>query len=435
LKDGFVCFECVRSLKSFYFFKKKILKSHEDDSENFLINVETSQGDVKILTLPKSITINKIKKAQSITMQNLDEIQPQVTVKAPEFSATLVDPLQVSLGCEVKKEEYEIAPVIQFIQPVEEVTIKVDEVTDKTISKTPLQLALNRALAASSASSNLLKVAASPINSLKFTASSAPLSTSLKVTEAKKNANSKLLSVLCSKWKKQKTVLRRKEMIKEARSVELATSLDPSSNSLICDICNFHTENRDLFTNHFIVLHDKVLGSDQAVLPPPIEPKRRLEVQIVCTICGKMIFKHSIKSHLEKVHGDGKIHQCDTCGKKYNYKHELRKHIMIKHTDEKHFQCDTCGYRCATRHYFHGHMKIHLHPKDYKFRCKLCLKAFVDNTRFKKHMKATHSTDEIDDGIKVNLETNKFHCPFCNIAMHRKLILHQHIQKFHKDQK
>jgi uncharacterized C2H2 Zn-finger protein len=47
-------------------------------------------------------------------------------------------------------------------------------------------------------------------------------------------------------------------------------------------------------------------------------------------------------------------------------------------------------------------------------------------------MRYAHPPDEVDDGFKVNIETNNFHCPYCNQEFYRKLSLILHINKHHK---
>ena len=121
------------------------------------------------------------------------------------------------------------------------------------------------------------------------------------------------------------------------------------------------------------------------------------------------------------------------CGKSYDSTVLFQDHILTHHNDGiKSFQCDLCEQSFFTKAQCRRHLLSQHLPINYKFRCKVCFKSFKATKKFRNHMRF-HLPDEVDDGYRVNLDTNNFHCPKCSKKFFRKISLISHINKNHKD--
>lgn len=95
----------------------------------------------------------------------------------------------------------------------------------------------------------------------------------------------------------------------------------------------------------------------------------------------------------------------------------LSKTYFRRHTKEKPFQCDSCPMRffnCKKNliaHFRSFHLNIRK-VKQAAQQCGICLKKFAPEYLIHQHMKNAHPNG-INDGVKVNPETNHYHCETC----------------------
>lgn len=87
-----------------------------------------------------------------------------------------------------------------------------------------------------------------------------------------------------------------------------------------------------------------------------------------------------------------------------------------RHTKEKPFQCDYCSRQFNCKKNLIAHFRsIHLNQgkrKQEAQQCEICLKKFAPEYLIHQHMKNAHPNG-VDDGIKVNPDTNHYHCETC----------------------
>ena len=108
---------------------------------------------------------------------------------------------------------------------------------------------------------------------------------------------------------------------------------------LHCSQCNFTTKVQSYLNKHMRTVHEK--------LP--------------CTICGKLVPKVRLKTHLVIFHTDNsaKPYQCKECGKGFANKCSYQDHTNI-HTGEKPYQCPLCEKRFASNGNMYMHRRSHM---------------------------------------------------------------------------
>ncbi|XP_044731764.1 zinc finger protein 726-like [Chrysoperla carnea] len=141
---------------------------------------------------------------------------------------------------------------------------------------------------------------------------------------------------------------------------------------------------------------------------------KREEKYITCHICGKLIRKTSLKSHLSTHEERDKV-SCDICSKTFVLEATLAKHIKQVHenkpSDRKHL-CNICGYSSCRSTDLRKHMISHSSERPYV--CEHCNKSYKYPFDLKDHIS------------KVHLNQRKFQCTFCSQAFFEKRHLVHH---------
>ena len=130
-----------------------------------------------------------------------------------------------------------------------------------------------------------------------------------------------------------------------------------------------------------------------------------------CQICGKVVLKFNLKSHM-KIHCELKPFNCRHCENKFKRKSELTVHLRI-HTGEKPFNCELCGKRFGQSGNLSTHMLTHIGSKPFK--CEFCDKGFKTSSELSSHLR-THT------GAKP------FKCDICSKEFIRSDTLKKHIR-------
>lgn len=137
------------------------------------------------------------------------------------------------------------------------------------------------------------------------------------------------------------------------------------------------------------------------------------DIFVNCPECDKKIRYLGLKPHRMKMHSTIRSEICNFCGLGYATRGSLYIHLRNVHSSElegrKIYQCDYCGTKTTTKPSLSAHMIKHkTHAKIYQ--CTICLK--ILNFGLKTHMIRVHP-DGLDNGVRVNPKTNRYHCPKC----------------------
>lgn len=135
------------------------------------------------------------------------------------------------------------------------------------------------------------------------------------------------------------------------------------------------------------------------------------DILVKCPECEKELLHNSLKIHLKSVHSQIREIVCHQCGKAFCAIARLTIHINQVHNNGmRPFHCDICGNCFAQKKALRDHvLKVHCKNRR-KYECSICLKVCYENPE--RHMSVVHPNG-YDNGIRVNKETNLFHCPKC----------------------
>lgn len=135
------------------------------------------------------------------------------------------------------------------------------------------------------------------------------------------------------------------------------------------------------------------------------------DIMIKCPQCDKELLHNSLKIHMKSVHSSVREIVCHECGKAFCAVARLTVHMRQVHNNGfKPWICDLCGRSWAQKKSLRDHM-LKIHSSNRKsYQCPICLKVCQD--ALDRHMTLVHPNGH-DNGVRVNTETNMFHCPNC----------------------
>lgn len=134
-------------------------------------------------------------------------------------------------------------------------------------------------------------------------------------------------------------------------------------------------------------------------------------INIKCPDCDKIMLYSRFKGHYQNRHNSKMNEICEICGREFASKALLSGHQRSKHKTVDvivNYECDFCGKSINSKTYLQIHMSKHQHHDT--FQCTICLKR--DVIKLDAHMKKFHPNN-YDNGVRVNPETNLYHCPNC----------------------
>ena len=129
----------------------------------------------------------------------------------------------------------------------------------------------------------------------------------------------------------------------------------------LCQFCDKKYKDKGALTKHIEAQHtnnntcpycgkmvkylDGHLRKMKCYLPPDERPN--LNPTKICKKCGKTIPKKSIKSHMDRFHGE--LKQCHLCDFKTKYPHNLKMHIKTVHEKKPVKEtCPHCNKTCVS---------------------------------------------------------------------------------------
>ncbi|CRK86715.1 CLUMA_CG000548, isoform A [Clunio marinus] len=136
----------------------------------------------------------------------------------------------------------------------------------------------------------------------------------------------------------------------------------------------------------------------QHILGKHIKPKH-----LTCSLCGRICWTvEGLKRHEQLPH----LFPCEVCGKMLR-KNGLKSHMNAMHFKIKPFQCDICGKKCEKTHLAH-HVKTHIDFEHRKkdFQCYICETSFFNKNILRRHIINVHeSRKNLNNSSKIDCKT------------------------------
>ncbi|XP_076434781.1 uncharacterized protein LOC143274750 [Babylonia areolata] len=113
-----------------------------------------------------------------------------------------------------------------------------------------------------------------------------------------------------------------------------------------------------------------------------------LKPTLQCEICGvRLKSQKALSFHIAAIHQNNRPFKCTLCDKSFVLQTKLNSHMRDRHAEGgKRFHCDKCGYRA-----FHAHsLKVHqmcVHSNERPFKCPHCPSAFARKVYLTIHLR------------------------------------------------
>lgn len=191
-----------------------------------------------------------------------------------------------------------------------------------------------------------------------------------------------------------------------------------------CPFCPTTITTRANLRRHIDSKHGR--GEGDEMVQKKIEHAQSLDFSVVCEICGLIMLKHNIHSHMKKhsiehrkpvkcfecderftnsnarkthirlCHPEVGLPQvqqtfkCTLCPKVVEQMASLKKHMFYQHTDEgRPFKCVLCELRFKTEQRYKLHMEVHERRQNRD--CQVCKRKYTSQTGLRHHMKNAHN--------------------------------------------
>ncbi|XP_044729499.1 zinc finger protein OZF-like [Chrysoperla carnea] len=159
-----------------------------------------------------------------------------------------------------------------------------------------------------------------------------------------------------------------------------------SKTEYVCLECNALLENLSKFKEHLLYVHCF---------------KNKSSKVFSCKICGRLFKrKEHCMSH-QSTHSDDKSFSCQNCGKLFRLKEYLSRHKRKNPEcrDELEFKCTHCDKIFKNQYSLDCHMKTHITPDQYKYKCEVCGRKFHAIVHYKCHILVHEKTASVKDYI------------------------------------
>jgi len=166
--------------------------------------------------------------------------------------------------------------------------------------------------------------------------------------------------------------------------------------------------------------------------------------------CGQSFGqKSSLNKHVQAIHEQLKLFECDICFSAFSQKSYMKQHKELMHSAVKpKYPCDECHLAFSTRLAMRNHTRIHNEPefecaecekkfhhkanlldhqehhRTLEFPCEHCKRSFRKEAKLKQHLKAVHFKPKLT-----------YSCELCSSTFTRRTTYRDHVQRQHKDHK
>ncbi|XP_044732432.1 zinc finger protein 729-like isoform X2 [Chrysoperla carnea] len=201
----------------------------------------------------------------------------------------------------------------------------------------------------------------------------------------------KVACAQCGKFYNTAKLLRR-----HIRSVH-----NPNRVKMACTICRRSVYN----LNEHLKWHQTHKFQHKIAVRRKSVPRKKkydfIEPRGLCTYCGKLYVRTSLKKHILAVHLKKKNYECMYCHKMFVSTNVRNRHIKVAHLKLKRFSCGYCDKKFSTKFNAQKHRLIH--TKEKPFKCQYCDELFRYPESIKHHIIRKHGVNS--SSFRINICT------------------------------